>query len=57
MRSMSRCCTFTQTRWPSIELGDVHLPERRARDRLAVERAQLLHALAELTLERLGDLA
>ena len=28
------------------QLGDVHLPERRARDRLAIERAQLLHALA-----------
>ena len=37
---------------PVDELGLVHLPERRARDRLALERAELLMRVAELALER-----
>ena len=56
MRSMSRCCTFTQTRVPFDELGEVDLSERRARDRIALEGGELLHASAELTLQPLSDL-
>src|ERR1019366_844401 len=41
---------------PVDELRHVHLPERGARDRLAIERRESAHAIAELALEAIGDL-